>query len=50
MFVYKFTVDNFHLQDPSTIIIQSNEMPTKSLSIQEKYKNLPTYVVCCNFL
>jgi hypothetical protein len=28
MFVYKFTVHNFHLQDPSTIIIQSNEMQT----------------------
>ena len=27
--VYKFPLDNFHLQDPSTII-QSSEMPTKS--------------------
>ena len=28
--VYKFPLDNFHLQNPSTII-QSSEMPTKSL-------------------
>ena len=27
--VYKYPLDNFHLQDPSTII-QSSEMPTKS--------------------
>jgi hypothetical protein len=27
--VYKFPLDNFHLQNPSTII-QSSEMPTKS--------------------
>jgi hypothetical protein len=28
--VYKFPLDNFHLQYPSTII-ESSEMPTKSL-------------------
>jgi hypothetical protein len=27
MNVYKFLLDNFHLQDPSTIYIGSNEMP-----------------------
>ena len=33
--VYKFSLDNYHLQDPSTIV-ESSEMPTKSryLSIE----------------
>ena len=46
MNVYKFPLDNFHLQEPSTII-ESSQMLTKSRYHKIKY-NLLIYITICN--